>query len=199
MQEQEIEKLKKLIKSKMGEKRYIHTLNVADESIKLAKRYNVDSEKAYLAGLLHDICKEVPQVEQYEYVFKSNMDVSYVEKVVYKLWHGIAGAYYVKNELHIDDEDILNAIRYHTTGRAGMSRLEEIVYVADLVSAERDYDGVEEVRILAYKGLDEVMLFALKYSMNEVMKKSSMIPINTLEAYNQYVECEMSRKSGGNQ
>jgi len=182
-----IEEIKLILKSMLSKKRYIHSLNVADESVKLAERWGGENEKkkAYLAGLVHDACKDMPQDEQKLLVEKSS-GVCNVELETPALWHSVAGAWYVKNRFYIDDDDIINAVRYHTSARAGMSRLEEIIYMADLISADRSYSDVEKVRKLAYSSLEKAMLYALKFSIIEVAGKGSKIPINTIEAYNQY-------------
>lgn len=171
----------------MSKKRYVHSLNVADECKKLAKKWSEDEEKAYLAGLLHDVCKEAPKQEQKQMVEKSTLNVSDVERKSEPLWHSIAGAWYVEHVLGVEDTDFLNAIRYHTTGRAGMSRLEEIVYVADLISEDRTYKDVGKIRKLAFTNLDKTMLEGLRFSVQSVSEKSSPIPIITIEAYNMYL------------
>ena len=182
-----IAEIQELLKERLSKKRFIHSLNVADESRNLAKKWGSDPEKAYFAGLVHDICKDCPQLEQNQMVKKSKMMVSKVEYDVPSLWHAIAGAWYVENFLEIKETDILNAIRYHTTSRAGMSRLEEIVYMADLISADRNYKDVDRMRKLAYTNLNKAMLEALKFSIADVVNKGSKLPMQTLEAYNQYI------------
>ncbi len=177
---------KKILKSKLTAKRYTHSLNVADECRKLAEKYGEDPDKAYFAGLLHDICKELPEEEQRALVAESGFTVCREEMETRSLLHGIAGAYYVKKEFGVEDIDILNSIRFHTVGRAGMSRLEEIVYIGDLVSAERDYKDVEKMRRLAYTDLDLAMLEAFAFSMKSVIKKGGVIPVCTVEGYNFY-------------
>ncbi len=180
------EEKKKYLKAKLSAKRYQHSLNVADECRKLAEKYGEDPEKAYFAGLLHDICKELPDEEQRALVEESGFAVCREELETRSLLHGIAGAYFVKKEFGVEDIDIINSIRFHTVGRAGMSRLEEIVYLGDLVSAERDYKDVDKMRKLVYTDLDEAMLYAIEFSMRSVMKKGGVIPICTAEAYNFY-------------
>lgn len=176
-----------ILSIRLSKKRFQHSLNVADEARKLAERYDYpDPEKAYVTGLLHDICKEIPKEEQLVLVKKSRMDVSDVELVTPPLFHAIAGAYYAENVLNVHDDDILNAIRYHTVGRAGMSRLEEIIYLADLISADRTYKDVGKMRKCAYQSIDKAMLEALRFSVTDVVAKGSMLPYHTIEAYNQY-------------
>lgn len=180
---------------RLSKKRYQHSLNVAEEARKLAEQYEYpDPDKAYLTGLLHDICKEIPKEEQLAMVKASALDVTDVELVTPPLYHAIAGSWYSEQVLHIADKDMLNAIRYHTVGRAGMSRLEEIIYLADLVSADRDYKDVNKMRKTAYQSIDKAMLEALKFSITDVVGKGSMIPKHTIEAYNQYISIKKKEK-----
>ena len=177
---------KKLLKSMLSQKRYQHSLNVAAECRKLAEKYGEDPDKAYFAGLLHDICKELPAEEQKELVLKSGYAVCREELETRSLWHAIAGAYYVKSKFGVEDIDILDSIRFHTVGRAGMTRLEEIVYLGDLISAERDYKDVDKMRKITYISLDEAMLEAFSFSIKNQVKKNGVIPLCTVEGYNFY-------------
>ena len=186
---------KKYLKAKLSAKRFQHSMNVADECRKLAEKYGEDPDKAYYAGLLHDICKEMPDADQKALVEKSGFAVCREELETRSLWHGIAGAYFVKTEFGVEDIDIINAIRFHTVGRAGMSRLEEIVYLGDLVSAERDYKDVDKMRKLVYTDLNEAMLYALVFSIKSVIKKGGVIPPCTVEAYNFYTRLQKEEKS----
>lgn len=180
------DELKSFLKKRLTKKRFIHSLNVADEAYKLSKIYGEDPDKAYLAGLLHDVCKEIPPEEQEELMLKCNMNISGAELSSKALWHGPAGAYFIKSELGIDDSDILNAVRFHTTGRSGMSKFEEIIYMADLISEDRDYKDVDKMRKLAYSDFDKAMYEAVSYSMESVIKKQGYIPACTVNLYNQY-------------
>ena len=176
-----------ILEIRLSKKRFQHSLNVAEEAGKLAEEFGYpDTEKAYLAGLLHDICKEIPKDEQLEMVKKSKLAVSDVELCTPPLFHAVAGAWYAENVLNIRDDELLGAIRYHTVGRAGMSMLEEIIYLADLISADRHYKDVNKMRKLAYLSLEKAMLEALKFSVTDVVAKGSMLPYHTIEAYNYY-------------
>ena len=181
-----IEDKKKFLKEHLSQKRFHHSVNVAEECRKLAEKYGEDPERAYFAGLLHDICKEMPPDEQKDMVLRSGLTVCREELDTRSLWHGIAGAYFVKEHFGVEDIDILNAIRFHTVGRVGMTRLEEIVYIGDLISADRDYKDVEKVRKIAYQSIDQAMLEGLRFSMKSVIKKGDVIPPCTVEAYNFY-------------
>ncbi|MBR6967263.1 MAG: nicotinate-nucleotide adenylyltransferase [Ruminococcus sp.] len=192
------EEKKKYLKSILSAKRYGHSLNVAAECRKLAEKYGEDPDKAYFAGLLHDICKEMPDEKQKALVEKSGFTVCREEMETRSLWHGIAGAYYIKEKYGVEDIDILNSIRFHTVGRAGMSRLEEIVYIGDLISAERSYKDVDKMRKLAYTDLNAAMLEAFAFSMRSVIKKGGVIPICTAEGYNFYTRLYKKDKNESN-
>lgn len=180
------EETKKLLEKKLSKKRYVHSLNVAEQCKILAEINNQDVEKCIYAGLVHDICKEVPTQEMKKMLINSTFPVSRSELASKPLWHGIAGAWYVHNVLGINDKDILNAIRFHTVAHSGMSRIEEIVYLADLISIERDYKDVKRMRKLAYSDIEIAMFEALKFSITDVVSKNGLLPHYTIEAYNQY-------------
>lgn len=179
--------IKEYLKNNLSKKRYTHSLNVADECRKLAEIYGENIEKCFFAGLIHDICKELPSEELREMVLKSHRSVSMTELSTKALWHAVAGSWYAENILNIKDNDILNAVRFHTIARAGMSRVEEIVYLADLISEDRTYKDVKRMRKLAYTDINKAMLEALKFGISSVIEKGGCLPIYTIEAYNQYI------------
>ena len=186
----------KVLKARMGEKRYIHSVNVATEAKRLAKKYGADVEKARLAGILHDITKETPSEEQLIIIQRSYIKLNDVESPSPKLWHAIAGAAFVRYYMGIDDEDIFNAIRYHTSGRANMSVLEKCIFIADFTGAERDYEGVEEMRSLANKSLEDAMTFGLSFSISDLAKRRLAIDPNSLACYNEMVLRTVGKKNG---
>ena len=140
----------------------------------------------------------MPDEKQKALVEKSGFTVCREEMETRSLWHGIAGAYYIKEKYGVEDIDILNSIRFHTVGRAGMSRLEEIVYIGDLISAERSYKDVDKMRKLAYTDLNAAMLEAFAFSMRSVIKKGGVIPICTAEGYNFYTRLYKKDKNESN-
>lgn len=186
---------KKYLKENLSQKRYTHSLNVAEECRKLAVKYGEDPDKAYFAGLLHDICKELPDDEQKRIVLESNFSVCREELETRSLWHAIAGAYFIKTHFGVEDIDIINAVRFHTVGRAGMTRLEEIVYIGDLISADRDYKDVDRMRKISYTDINSAMLEAFSYSIKSVVKKGGLIPICTAEGYNFYTRLYKNEKN----
>ena len=186
---------KKFLKERLSSKRYQHSLNVAAECRKLAEKYGEDPDKAYFAGLLHDICKEMSGEEQKALVLESGYTVCREELETRSLWHAIAGAYFVKTEFGVEDIDILNSIRFHTVGRAGMSRLEEIVYLGDLISADRNYKDVAKMRKITYSSLNAAMLEAFAFSIKSVVKKGGVIPLCTVEGFNFYTRLMADEKT----
>ena len=181
------ERFDKVLKARMGEKRYIHSVNVATEAKRLAKKYGADVEKARLAGILHDIAKETPADEQLKIIQRAYIKLNDVESQSPKLWHAIAGAAFVRYFMGIEDEDVFNAIRYHTSGRANMSLLEKCIFIADFTGAERDYDGVDEMRALANQSLEDAMTYGLSFSISDLAKRRLAIDPNSLACYNEMV------------
>lgn len=185
---------KKIIKEKMGDFRYEHSVNVSKEAKKLARLYGANEEKAQLAGILHDITKEIPKDEQLQIIVDSGIILDNVQKNAPKLWHGISGSIYVQQNLCIDDEDILNAIRYHTTGRANMSLLEKIIFIADFTSEERTYSGVATMRKKSRKSLDEAMLYAYKFTFKDLSKREIAIHPDEVACYNDIILQKLNLK-----
>lgn len=182
-----IKEYKKIIKPRMSETRYEHSINVASEAVKLAELYGADKDKAEIAGILHDVTKETPNEEQLQIMEKNGIILSKLQLSSPKLWHSLSGAAYINGELGIEDEDILNAVRYHTSGRAGMSTLEKIIFVADFTSAERDYDGIETIREKSRRSLEEAMHFGLSFTLVDLVKRGRAIDPNAVECYNDII------------
>lgn len=175
------------LEQRLSPKRFKHSCNVARAARQLAQKYGADMEKAYFAGLLHDICKETPYEEQHALLFAGDYAPEEAELHSKKLWHGIAGANFLQTQFGITDTDILNAVRFHTVGRPQMSLLEEIIYIADMISDERDYKGVGKMRRLANENLQEAMLEAIRDSAAAVLKKGVLLPEYSIAAYNYYL------------
>lgn len=181
-----IEETKQLLEKRLSKKRYVHSLNVSEQCRILADLNGEDVEKCIYAGLLHDICKEVPTQDMKKMLIDTNFPISQEELCSKPLWHAIAGAWFIHNQLNVNDKDIINAVRFHTVARSGMTKIEEIVYLADLISVDRDYKDVKKMRKLAYSDLDMAMFEALKFSITDVVSKNGLVPHYTIEAYNQY-------------
>ena len=192
MKKQLIKKYESLlcdVKDKLSKHRSQHCINVAEEAVKLAKLYGENEKNAYIAGLLHDIMKELDKNEMLEYIKSSDKNIEEAELDNSALWHGIASSIYAE-KIGIDNIDILNAIRYHTVARENMSKLEKIIYLADMVSADRNYPDVDVMRKLTYESLDKAMLYALTYTIKKQSSKSACIPVTTIKAYNYFCKSE---------
>ncbi|MGN1320182.1 MAG: bis(5'-nucleosyl)-tetraphosphatase (symmetrical) YqeK [Acutalibacteraceae bacterium] len=176
---------KAILEKRLNPKRYHHSLCVADEALRLAKKYGCDTKKAYLAGLLHDITKNATQEEHLHIFDKFDIMLDSVEKNAEKLWHAISGAAYIEYELGITDKDIITAVRYHTTAREGMSLLEKILYLADYTSADRDYDDVDIMRQKVEISIDAAMDYALTYTINDLVERRKLLHLDTVKAYNE--------------
>lgn len=179
------EKYEKILKEKLTENRFLHSINVSKQAVILAEKYDANKEKAKIAGLLHDIMKETANEKQINFLNYHNVKLNEIEKSSKKLWHAIAGAYYIKDIFKIKDQDIFNAIRYHTTGRKDMSLLEKIIFIADFTSEDREYPGVEEIKKVAYQDLEKAMIEGLSFSIKELSLNKIPIHIDTIEAYNE--------------
>ena len=182
-----IAEYKEHLEARLTPRRYFHTLCVAEEAVRLADRYGVDKEKAYLAGLLHDVLKDTNSSEQLKLAKEFGIMLTELEKNAPKLYHSIIGSVYVKKVLGIDDEEIISAIRYHTTARADMTPLERVIYLADYTSRDRDYDGVEDMRKAVEISEKAALEIALKFTVEDLNNKGFAVHPDTLAAYKFYV------------
>ena len=166
----ELKQAKALARSRMGDKRFEHTLNVKKMAVQMARRYGEDPDRAALAALLHDTAKEMPAAQQLA-LMRANPDLAGEgENRPTPVWHGICAAILARTEWGVTDEGVLSAIDCHTTGKPGMNRLDKILFLADMTSAERSWDGVETLRELEMQDLDEAMLWALRQNMDFVRR-----------------------------
>ena len=183
-----------LLKSKLDEYRYIHSLGVAKSARHLAELYGSDPEKAYFAGLMHDVMKNAAPEEQLQMIKKADIILSSSERLNRKLWHAIAGAAFLKLELNITDPDIIGAVRWHTTGKAGMTKLEKTVYLADFISADRKYPDVDKVRELAEHSLEGAMLYTQRYCISKLLADGMIIDPSSVDCYNELITERSSEK-----
>ena len=171
------------LKSNLSEKRFEHTMGVAKTAVELAKIYSADAEKAYLAGLLHDCYKEKKIDLMLETITKYGGVADVISENSPALLHGIAGAYFARDCFNIDEE-IFDAIRYHTTGKANMSLLTKIIYIADYIEPTRCFPGVEDVRNLAFSDLDKAIVKSCTNVIIHTVSKGGVIHPDTVNALN---------------
>lgn len=176
-----------IVKSRMSQRRFNHSVNVCHMAGELADKYGANKDKAMIAGILHDITKESSPEYHMNIIRKFKIPITKHDTISKGMLHSITGSTYVEKVLRIRDRDIINAVRYHTTGREGMSLLEKVVFVADFISAERDYRGVEKIRKCAWEDLDLGVLAGLLFSINNLVEIRMPIHPNTILAYNDIV------------
>ena len=168
-----------LVKSVLAEKRFRHTADVAACALDKAKALGVGRNKAFDACVLHDIAK---------YVNPANFPGAMEKDVPAPVAHAFLGAYMLKNVFGVQDEEILDAVRYHTTGRAGMRPLEKLVFVADMVEEGRTFAGVEELRRLYDTNFDACFKECIRITYEHLIEEGNTPYKYTVEAYDYYVK-----------
>ncbi len=176
-----------IIRTRLGDYRFHHSLCVAQEAARLAAKFGADVDKARTAGLLHDIMKDTDENTQLQFFEEFGIMPDEAAKASRTLWHAITGAAFIERILGVDDPEILQAVRYHTTGRAGMSTLEKVLFVADFTSADRTYPDVEVMRCLADESLERAMVYGIDYTIRELLSAGRAIHPDTVAAYNDIV------------
>jgi predicted HD superfamily hydrolase involved in NAD metabolism len=184
------QKLLDLLKKNLSKEKYTHSLNVEKTAIELANKWGEDEQKAGFAGLMHDVTKGLDNIAlAKEYGIKDYASP--------KTLHAYTGAIYLQKQEITQDPDILNAVKYHTTGREGMSLLEKIVYLADLIEPGRDYASAQKIRPVCYESLDLAMFLSLKMTIKFILKRNMPIDLNTVFAYNYYSRAAGDQKTIG--
>jgi len=176
-----------LVKIQLTEHRYQHTLGVMETAISLAGKYGADVKKAELAAIFHDYAKFRPKEEMKEIIMSQGFPE---DLLVYntELWHAPVGAYLVEKETGVSDQEVLDAIRYHTSGRPNMTILEKVIYLADYIEPGRHFPGVEEVRELAKESLDKALVKSVQNTILFLMKKNQTIYPETFYTYNDLIQ-----------
>ncbi len=155
-------------------------------AIDLAQKNNYSLEKASIAALVHDYAKERTDQEFKEAILKFNLSSDLLNWNNF-IWHGVVGAEFIKTELGIEDEEILNAVRRHTVGDIEMTTLDQIVYVADYIEEGRDFPGVKEARLIAAENLKAAVSFETKHTLQFLMENNKVIYPAAILTYNQWV------------
>lgn len=176
-----IEDIQEKLRKKLKGSRYVHTLGVEYTSVCLAMKYGENLETAELSGLLHDCAKELPEKKLIQICRDHGERISKMEYQNPFLLHGKAGACLARDKFEIDDANILNAIRYHTTGRPGMTLVEKIVFVADYIEPNRKKaDNLTELRRMAFENLDETVLRILEQTLDYLIRTGKEIDRHTV-------------------
>lgn len=183
-----IDTIKKDLKETLSERRYIHSIGVMEMCAKLAQIYGVDVQKAQIAGLLHDIAKEMPKEEMFKYVEENKIEINEIERASFPLLHGKIGADIAKKKYNVDKQ-VEDAIRYHTTTSPEMDTLAKIVYVSDKIEMNRepeDYD-IEYERKLAKKDLDKTVLYIIDANIKSLIEKGKLIETDVIDTRNHLI------------
>lgn len=180
----EYDKLYKDVQKMLSEKRFLHSEAVVKRALEYAKIYNVDLNTVKLVAIAHDIAKNLNDVEIDYYLKKYNIELDSIEKKNSNLLHQKIGAYICKN-MYGFSEDMVNSVRYHTTGRANMSLLEKIIYLADATEENRKYCSSQFVAVIK-KDINKGMVEISKWSINHVLDTNSIIHPDSIECYNFY-------------
>lgn len=183
----EIEKLQEEMAEELDSKRFWHTIGVAHTASSLAMRYNVDVNTAYVAGLLHDCAKCISDKKKLSICKKNGITVSETEQINPSLLHAKVGAFLAKDKYHINDNSIIDAITYHTTGRPNMSDLEQIIYIADYIEPGRNKaPNLDEIRHLAFIDKEKALIKILEDSLFYLQDSSQEIDLITQQTYDYY-------------
>ncbi|SFA69844.1 putative HD superfamily hydrolase of NAD metabolism [Lentibacillus halodurans] len=183
-----------IVKPHLKQERFDHTLRVADTAVELAEKYDVQAEKAELAAILHDYAKYFPLDKMSQIIKESELPNDLLD-YHHELWHGPAASVILQQEYGVTDSEIRSAIHYHTTGRANMSQMETILFVADYIEPGRSFPGVQEVRETAKTDLDRAAWMALRNTIQFLVGKQATVYPDTFYAYNDLT----LRITGGNQ
>jgi len=181
------EYLTALIKSRLSKRRFKHSIEVARVAAEMAVHFGVDEEKAYITGLLHDYAKgisgeDLMRIAQEKGLIEDKMDLEIPD-----LLHAPVGAWLLRLELGIDDEEMLRAVTSHTTGALEMSDLDKIIYLADMIEPGRDYSELERLKCTALRDLDRGMLLGLESTIRYCLQQGRLLHPKTIEVRNYYV------------
>ena len=178
------EEIDDYLKKNLTESRYKHTLGVVYAAELLAEKNGESKEKARLAALVHDCAKNMRIDAQFEFLKSRSIEIDEITRKSPQILHGLIGSIIAKETMNIEDEEVLSAVRYHTTGKKSMSLLEKIIYIADYIEPNRDYNGVEDLRNITYADLDKGVLQGFDNTITYVIKLGQLVHPLTIEARN---------------
>lgn len=183
-----VDEMTSKLKSSLLEKRFIHSVGVMNMAVKMAEHYGADVEKARIAGLLHDCAKNLSKEELFQKCEEYNLELDNVLVSSHGLIHGLVGAEIARREYGVCDDEIYDAIYYHTVGKPNMSLLTQIIYIADGIEENRDYDGVERIRTLAFENIDKALVQQIDSTIKSVLSKGGLLHTATVNTRNYYLK-----------
>jgi predicted HD superfamily hydrolase involved in NAD metabolism len=178
------ENIKNEIKLTLDNKRFEHSLNVELEAIKLAEIYGSDVEKARVAAIAHDVAKDHSDEELLRMAQSYSIKIDEIQYNFPQLLHGPVAALICSTQYGIRDQDVLNAIKYHTTGRKSMSLLEKIIYLSDVIEPGRNFPGISDIREIALMDIDRALILACNSTLIYITKENYLIHPLTIEFRN---------------
>lgn len=179
------EDMKKKLQARLKPSRFKHSLGVAETAVFLAQRFQVDENKARIAGLLHDCARQYANEDLPAEAIKRGIAIGRVEKAMPLLLHAYIGAELIQEAYEVQDQEIAQAIYRHTVGAADMTALDKIIYFADMIEPARSYPGVEELRRMSREAsLNEMVLEGLSQSIVFVVEKGHLLHPDTIAARN---------------
>lgn len=181
------------IRIKLSEHRYIHSIGVMEKAEELAKYYGLDSKKARIIGLAHDIAKQMKQEEIEKYVEEYEIELDDIEILNTSLIHAKIGADICKREYDFDDQ-MVNAVKYHTTGNPNMDLMAKIIFMADKIEENRNYIGIERRRELTLKDIDTAIIETIDYTTQYCIEKNELIHPDSINTRNYLLKVKKENK-----
>lgn len=178
---------KEIISLRLSANRFLHSCNVADVAVKLAKEHGVDEEMAYIAGLLHDYAKGLSGDILLKIAEENQLIEDEIEYLIPDILHAKVGAFLLKKDGLTDNKEILQAVEYHTLGAIDMSDLDKIIFIADMIEPSRDYPTLNRLHCLAFKNLDEAMLFGIESTIKYCIEKNRLLHPKTIAVRNKFL------------
>lgn len=176
-----------IMENRLSKRRFKHSMEVARVAKEMAIHFGVDEDKAYVTGLLHDYAKGISGEDLVKIAHANNLIEEQMDLEIPDLLHAPVGAWLLRNELGIDDEEMLKAVVAHTTGALEMSELDKIIYLADMIEPGRDYPGLERLKCTALRDLDRGMLMGLESTIRYCLEQGRLLHPRTIEVRNYYV------------
>lgn len=193
-----LEQMKEELKKRLKPSRFRHSLGVEETAVFLADRFGVDEEQVRVAGLLHDCAREFRNEDMVKEAEKRGIAIGEVERSMPLLLHADIGAQRVREIYGVDDKDVSQAIARHTVGGPQMTKLDKIIWYADMIEPGRDFPGVDELRKLAKTtSLDEMLLAGLSHSIIFVVKKGHLVHPATVLARNEILLSQQHEAEDG--
>lgn len=191
-----IDEMKQKLQKILSLKRYTHSVNVMETAVQLAQRYDVDVEKCAIAGLLHDCARDIRGDKLFDLCVHYNIEVDEIERRQPELLHGPLGVYIAIREYGVTDDQVLEAIKWHTTGTPGMDTISKIIFISDFIEPLRNFTGVEALRKEAFEDLDQAVVMGIDSTLRYILTRKGLLHPDTVNTRNWLL---MNSKAGEQQ